>query len=41
MEELLHVNGTPRHQWAPPIIVAPVSGDGDPILSHARTLPQR
>ena len=38
MEELFHVNGTPRHRWAPPIIVAPVSGDGDPILARARTL---
>ena len=38
MEELFHLNGTSRHQWAPPIIVAPASGDADPILSRARTL---
>jgi len=38
MEELFHVNGTPRHRWAPPIIVAPAPGDGDPILARARTL---
>jgi carboxyl-terminal processing protease len=37
-EELFHVNGTPRHRWAPPIIVAPASADGDPILARARTL---
>jgi hypothetical protein len=38
MEELFHVNGTPRHRWVPPILVVPVSGDGDPILARARTL---
>jgi carboxyl-terminal processing protease len=38
MEELFHVNGTPRHRWAPPIIIAPAPGDGDPILARARTL---
>jgi hypothetical protein len=39
MEELFHVNGTPRHQWTPKIVVAPVSfeSDGDAILTRART----
>jgi C-terminal processing protease CtpA/Prc len=39
MEQLFHVNGTPRHEWAPKVIVAPVNRDteGDPILTRART----
>lgn len=39
-EELFHVDGTPRHRWVPPVIVAPGIGpDGaDSALARARTL---
>lgn len=39
-EELFHVDGTPRHRWMPPVIVAPVAGPAgtDPTLDRARAL---
>jgi carboxyl-terminal processing protease len=39
-QELFHVDGTPRHRWVPPVIVAPTSGnaDDDSVLARARTL---
>lgn len=33
-ERLMHVDGTPREAWAPPILVAP-DGDPDPIYARA------
>lgn len=36
-ERLLHVDGTPRERWLPPIIVEPAGGEpGDPILERGR-----
>ena len=26
-EEVYHVNGTPRHEWLPPVLVRPTKGD--------------
>jgi carboxyl-terminal processing protease len=35
-EQLFHVNGTPRQDWLPPVLVsAPVTRDRDPILARA------
>ncbi len=34
-EELFHIDGTPRHRWAPPVVVAPETGGADPIMARA------
>jgi len=35
-EQLLHVDGTPRERWAPPVLVEPAGGEPvDPILARA------
>ncbi|MEO8507131.1 MAG: S41 family peptidase [Betaproteobacteria bacterium] len=37
-EELFHVDGTPRHRWVPPVVIAPGASlsDADAGLEHAR-----
>ena len=38
--ELFHVDGTPRHRWLPPVVIAPgTSPSGaDAIMEHSRAL---
>jgi carboxyl-terminal processing protease len=39
-EELFHVDGTPRHRWVPPVVIAPgasLSGT-DAVMEHSRAL---
>jgi C-terminal processing protease CtpA/Prc len=35
IEQLFHVDGTPRHRWRPPVEVTPVDGE-DAILARGR-----
>lgn len=38
VEQLFHIDGTPRHRWRPPVEMAPDDAEGDAIIERARRL---
>lgn len=38
VEQLFHIDGTPRHRWRPPVEIDPDAAEGDAAIARAREL---